>query len=102
MPKKIETELLLLPHGYEMRWEGKYSWFMLDYWVTRLEEITSFRFSGKRGSFTARKEKRSKKCYWYAYARVGDKLRKLYLGKSEGLDISWLETVAHDISQSDE
>jgi len=44
MPKKIETELLLLPHGYEMRWEGKYSWFMLDYWVTRLEVITSFRF----------------------------------------------------------
>lgn len=55
-------------------------------WLDWLNQNKSFRYKHKNLSFSARKEKRRTDFYWYAYRRVGGKLRKLYLGRNEDLD----------------
>jgi ATP/maltotriose-dependent transcriptional regulator MalT len=53
-------------------------------WFAWLAERSSFAFHGQAGSYTARLEavQRGER-YWYAYLRLGQKLRKKYLGKPE-------------------
>src|SRR5579859_3084481 len=46
-------------------------------WFAWLERIPSFRFHGRRGHFTARKETRKRGgVYWIAYRHIHGKLRK--------------------------
>jgi hypothetical protein len=67
-------------------------------WLPWVSQLSSFSFHGKHGSFTACKERRQRgEGYWYAYARVGGKLIKHYLGKSRGLTIFRLEQVAQEL-----
>ena len=55
----------------------------------------SFSFRGSKGTFTARKERRSGGAeYWSAYRKRGGKLRKVYLGKAEKLTLARLEDAA--------
>ena len=55
----------------------------------------SFSFRGSKGTFTARKERRSGGAeYWTAYRKRGGKLRKVYLGKAEKLTLARLEDAA--------
>src|SRR5215471_13503489 len=63
-------------------------------WFAWLAQVPSFAFSGKSGSYTARKETRHGDVYWYAYLRTGDKLTKKYLGTTSGLTIARLEDIA--------
>ena len=67
-------------------------------WLAWVNQITSFAFHGKNGSYTACKERKQRgEGYWYAYARVGGKLTKHYLGRSISLTLSRLEQVAHEL-----
>src|SRR5215469_6728141 len=63
-------------------------------WFAWLAEVPSFAFTGKSGSYTARKETRHGDVYWYAYLRTGEKLTKKYLGKTPVLTIARLEDIA--------
>jgi LuxR family maltose regulon positive regulatory protein len=64
-------------------------------WFAWLAEGLSFAFRGQAGSYTARLEavQRGER-YWYAYVRMGQKLRKKYLGKTADLTLARLEQVA--------
>jgi len=63
-------------------------------WFAWLAQVPSFAFTGKSGSYTARKENRHGDLYWYAYLRTGEKLTKKYLGRTADLTIARLEDVA--------
>jgi LuxR family maltose regulon positive regulatory protein len=60
-----------------------------------LEQVSSFAFSGKRGSYTARKDaKQSGDRFWSAYLATGEQLTIRYLGKSADLTLARLEHIA--------
>jgi LuxR family maltose regulon positive regulatory protein len=64
-------------------------------WFTWLEDATTFTFTSPSGSFTARKERRTRGgWYWKAYRTVNGTLRRAYLGKRESLTLDWLERAA--------
>jgi LuxR family transcriptional regulator, maltose regulon positive regulatory protein len=64
-------------------------------WFAWLAGRSSFAFGGQAGSYTARLEavQRGER-YWYAYRRVGQQVRKKYLGKTADLSLTRLEQVA--------
>jgi len=68
-------------------------------WLLGVGQTCSFAFHGQYGSYTARKERkqRGEEGYWYAYARVGGKLTKRYLGKSINLTLARLEQAAQEL-----
>ena len=66
---------------------GSQAWFE---WLSRAKK---FSYKSEIGSFAARREKRRKSSYWYAYRRVG-KVVKTYLGKTEELTPEKLEQAA--------
>ena len=61
-------------------------------------ETTSFRFEGEEGAFTARREVRRGHAYWYAYRRRGPRLEKVYLGRSDEIDLDRLQAAARRLS----
>ena len=77
-----------------------------EIWLGWLREfnVMSFHYETDGGKFTARKEERpsSTNEYWYAYRKIKDKLRKVYLGVTDELSGHRLEQVAVEISQSEE
>src|SRR5260221_8936860 len=64
-------------------------------WFAWLAERSFFAFQSQAGSCTARLEavQRGER-YWYGYLRLGQKLRKKYLGKTADLRLARLEQVA--------
>jgi len=67
-------------------------------WLEWVSQISSFAFHGRNGSYTAYKElKQRGEGYWYAYARVGGKLTKRYLGRSINLTLPRLEQAAQEL-----
>jgi LuxR family maltose regulon positive regulatory protein len=61
-------------------------------WFAWLDQVSSFRFRGQAGGYTARKEsRRYGATYWYAYVRLAGKLVKRYLGRSADLTLARLE-----------
>ena len=67
-------------------------------WFAWLSQVSSFAFHGRNGSYTACKEcKQRGEGYWYAYARVGGKMTKRYLGRDIGLTLPRLEQVAQEL-----
>lgn len=66
-------------------------------WLDR-EGSRVFRFTGLQGRFTARRENKHGKWYWYAYRKYCGLLVKAYLGKSEELNEQRLEMVAQIIN----
>jgi len=67
-------------------------------WLVWVSQISSFAFHGRNGAYTACKElKQRGEGYWYAYARVGGKLAKRYLGRSIDLTLSRLEQAAQEL-----
>jgi len=71
-----------------------------DSWLDWLKANTGFRFeSGLDGktSFTARKHERDSGDFWYAYRKIGGKLRNAYLGKSEALTVTRLLDAANKL-----
>ena len=70
-------------------------------WWRWLEDqsVTTFRFTGDTGSFTARRERKYDGWYWYAYCKRHGKLHKAYLGKTELLTQARLTAVAETLVQ---
>jgi len=67
-------------------------------WSAWVSQVSSFAFHGRNGSYTACKEcKQRGEGYWYAYARVGGKLTKRYLGRCIGLTLPRLEQAAQEL-----
>ena len=60
-------------------------------WFGWLERGTRFSYQGQNGHFTAQRETRRQKTFWYAYRRRAGKLYKHYLGKAEELTTERLE-----------
>jgi LuxR family transcriptional regulator, maltose regulon positive regulatory protein len=83
--KKIEINYNLLQIGSANILVGSTEWFA---WLTQNDR---FRYKGKSGHFTAQREIRRNKTFWYAYRRRDRKLCKRYLGKSEELTPHRLE-----------
>ena len=63
-------------------------------WLAWVGDARSFTFSGTAGTFTARREERSGRHFWYAYRQQRGALRKIYLGRSAELTLSRLERAA--------
>jgi LuxR family transcriptional regulator, maltose regulon positive regulatory protein len=67
-------------------------------WSVWVSQIRSFAFHGRDGFYTAQKDPRQRgEGYWYAYARVGGKLTKRYLGRGIDLTLPRLERVAQEL-----
>ncbi len=62
-------------------------------WFAWLDTHSSFRFESPAGSFSARKEVRSGKPYWYAYRKTQGKRISTYIGKAEEMTWARLITV---------
>jgi LuxR family transcriptional regulator, maltose regulon positive regulatory protein len=70
-------------------------------WIAWLTDpaTRSFSFRSPSGTYTARKEHRSRGGeYWTAYRRQSGRLRKAYLGKAEDLTLARLEEAAAALS----
>jgi LuxR family maltose regulon positive regulatory protein len=70
-------------------------------WIAWLTDPTtrSFAFRSPSGTYTARKEHRSRGGeYWTAYRRQSGRLRKAYLGKAEDLTLTRLDEAAAALS----
>lgn len=65
-----------------------------EQWYAWLEQHRTFRVKCSTVSYTARKEQRAGRWYWYAYRRHAGKLRIVYLGKSSELTLERLERAA--------
>ena len=67
-------------------------------WLTWVDQVSSFAFHGRNGSYTMYKEHKQRgEGYWYAYVRVKGKLSKRYLGRGIDLTLPRLEQVAHEL-----
>jgi non-specific serine/threonine protein kinase len=61
-------------------------------------ETTAFRFADEGTAFTARRELRAGRAYWYAYRRRGPRLEKVYLGRPDEIDLDRLQAAALRLS----
>jgi len=67
-------------------------------WRNWLDEARTFRFEGQGGTFTARRDGRTRGgAYWSAFRRKYHRNFRAYLGKSERLTIEILEDAAANI-----
>jgi len=73
-----------------------------DAWFSWLEEPGhhSFSYAGPSGTFTARRERRHGRSYWYAYRTRSSELRKEYLGLTEALTPERLAGAAAKLEDS--
>jgi ATP/maltotriose-dependent transcriptional regulator MalT len=71
-------------------------------WFAWLEESShsSFAYAGPTGTFTARRERRQGRSYWYAYRTQGGGLRKQYLGLTAALTPERLASAAVDLAET--
>jgi hypothetical protein len=71
-------------------------------WFDWLEkaDTQSFRYESQAGVFTAIKENRQGRLVWYAHRRIGGKLKRRYLGKSENLTTQKLSETARKLGQT--
>ena len=75
---------------------GSRAWFG---WLSELDH-SSFAFRTPHGSFTARREQRRGRSYWYAYRRRAGLLRKEYLGADDELTSARLAAVASRLAET--
>ena len=68
-------------------------------WFEALERLKSFAYESEAGhTFTARREKRRRGEYWYAFRRRGGKVRKAYLGRPNALTPALLAQKAAELA----
>jgi LuxR family transcriptional regulator, maltose regulon positive regulatory protein len=74
-----------------------------EQWRAWLAACSSFSFQGQSGRLTLRKEyrRRGKDHYWYAYHRIGGRLAKQYVGRTEDVTLERLEAAARALTASD-
>src|SRR5258708_36354110 len=70
-----------------------------ELWFAWLATQTSFSFQGRYGRMSVIKEARPRgEGYWYAYAYVGQRNRKRYLGRTAMLSLTRLEEAAQTLT----
>ncbi|HEU5104093.1 MAG TPA: adenylate/guanylate cyclase domain-containing protein, partial [Roseiflexaceae bacterium] len=70
-------------------------------WYDWLETATAFAFTSQHGSFTARKERRTRGgWYWKAYRSRLGRLRRVYLGKARDLTLDRLNDTAASLADA--
>lgn len=75
---------------------GSRAWFA---WLEEPEHH-SFSYAGSSGTFTARRERRHGRFYWYAYRTRDGALRKAYLGLTAALTPERLASAALDLAEA--
>jgi LuxR family maltose regulon positive regulatory protein len=95
---RVHEKRLELPATHE----GKRECIDIDSlnWYAWLENNRVFRFESDTGSFTARKERRPRGWYWYAYRRIQGMLHIAYLGRSQELTFDLLNAQARHLALS--
>lgn len=96
MPRRASRKTPLLLSGY-LYTDDAYTGTRVDTpaWFAWLTTAMSFYYDGRRGTFTARCERRQRgDLYWTAYRRFRGLLRRIYLGKADQLTAQRLEEVA--------
>lgn len=68
-------------------------------WIKWLNEHPGFIYESSAGHFTARREVRRRKDYWYGYRRREGKLSKTYLGKAGELTREKLEEASAQLAE---
>lgn len=107
MPKRLVNEIKWSKLGHYQLWEEDSEGLPLsrhdlepdtDAYFQWLATLPSFRFVGKEGHFTARRETRQRgESYWYAYRRQGRQF-SVYLGTTDKLTLDRLEHVARALT----
>ncbi len=107
MPARLINEIKLGAFGYQL-WEADKEGMpdlRMDLkpdtpeYFQWLASLPSFRFVGKEGHFTARKETRQRgDMYWYAYRRQGKQF-STYLGTTDKLTLAHLESTAKYLAE---
>jgi LuxR family maltose regulon positive regulatory protein len=70
-------------------------------WFAWLEEAKAFTFTSPSGSFSARKERRTRGgWYWKAYRTSNGRLHRAYLGKTENLTLDRLNHAAATLASA--
>lgn len=67
-------------------------------WFDWLGEQESFAFRSAEGSFTARRSKSGRYCYWKAYRRLGGRLASVHLGRGDALTLARLTDAARKLA----
>jgi LuxR family maltose regulon positive regulatory protein len=67
-------------------------------WFTWLSFGYTFYYQARVGAFTARRERRRHRYFWYAFRRVHGKLRKAYLGPAARLTRETLDRAAAQLA----
>ncbi len=96
MPRRASRKTPLVLSGY-LYTDDAFTGTRLDSpaWCAWLSTATTFYYDGRRGTFTARCERRQRgDRYWTAYRRQRGVLRRVYLGKTDLLTAQRLEEVA--------
>lgn len=100
MPRYIPYQLRWSPQnqGYDLYFQNRLHSHAFT--VAWLDEITSFSFHGRSGTyFTVRKERvKQGNMYWYGYRRIHGRIVKCYLGKTANLSPARLEEAAHSFT----
>lgn len=65
-----------------------------DAWFAWLQTARTFAFEDPLGRFTARKKRRWRGEYWYAFRRSGGRLHEIYLGKASNVTLECLRAAA--------
>ncbi|MGB9754120.1 LuxR C-terminal-related transcriptional regulator [Roseiflexus castenholzii] len=85
----VDDNTLLQANGSDAIPLGSPAWYA---WLND-DQTTSFVYRSARGGFTARRERQRNGWYWYAYRRIGGRLRKRYLGRAGDLTAERLRRV---------
>src|SRR5215212_699954 len=94
-PRVDGDKLVLTSHDESSITVGTVAWF--DW----LESANTFAFTSPFGSFTARKEARSRGgLYWKAYSTVRGTLHRTYLGKTSDLTLDRLNDAATKLASA--
>ena len=103
MPKRLVNEIRLSELGNYQLWEEDAQGLPRsrhdlepdsEAYFQWLATLSSFRFVGREGHFTARKERRQRGSdYWFAYRRQGKQFCQ-YLGTTDKLTLTHLESTA--------
>lgn len=99
----VQINALFVPHRNRRKPDNQTIEWVFDLddprWTEWLDdpENTRFYVDAPAWTFTAKKEKRRKGFFWYAYKKVNGRTVKRYLGKSQDLTWDYLKQVADEL-----
>nr|BBH86193.1 helix-turn-helix transcriptional regulator [Thermosporothrix sp. COM3] len=93
--------------AYELQTAGKTRLYRSETedadWFSNLAACSGFRFVGRHGHMTVRKESRKRGSgYWYGYRRRNGRTHKQYIGRDALLTLEYLEHIAQKLAEEAE